>query len=62
MRGKKDLILKTAAKLFFKNGITETSMDDIADEAKIGYCQVLCVIKLPHKRGSLLCLPDFVQE
>jgi len=36
MRGKKELILNTAAKLFFKNGITKTSMDDIANEAKIG--------------------------
>jgi AcrR family transcriptional regulator len=36
MKGTKELILKTARKLFGKNGITDTSMDDIADEAKIG--------------------------
>jgi AcrR family transcriptional regulator len=36
MKGTKELILKTAKKLFSKNGFTKTSMDDIADEAKIG--------------------------
>lgn len=36
MKGTKELILKTAKKLFGKNGITKTSMDDIAADAKIG--------------------------
>jgi len=36
MKGTKELILKAAKKLFGKNGITKTSMDDIAAEAKIG--------------------------
>lgn len=36
MKGTKDLILKTAKKLFGKNGLTRTSMDDIAADAKIG--------------------------
>lgn len=36
MKGTKELILKTARKLFGKNGLTKTSMDDIAADAKIG--------------------------
>lgn len=36
MKGTKELILKTAKKLFGKNGLTKTSMDDIATDAKIG--------------------------
>jgi AcrR family transcriptional regulator len=36
MKGTKELVLKTARKLFGKKGITNTSMDDIAGEAKIG--------------------------
>jgi AcrR family transcriptional regulator len=36
MKGTKDLVLKSAKKLFGKNGITKTSMDDIAADADIG--------------------------
>jgi AcrR family transcriptional regulator len=36
MKGTKELILKTAKKLFSRNGLTRTSMDNIADDAKIG--------------------------
>ena len=55
MKQTKELILKTAKKLFAKNGLTETTMDDIAKEARIGkgtiyhyfeskeqmYCQII---------------------
>jgi AcrR family transcriptional regulator len=36
MKHTKDLILKTAKKLFAKNGLTETTMDEVAGDARIG--------------------------
>ncbi len=55
MKQTKELILKTAKKLFAKKGLTDTTMDDVAKEARIGkgtiyhyfeskeqmYCQIL---------------------
>ena len=36
MKETKDLIFRTAKKLFAKNGLTDTTMDDVAKEAHIG--------------------------
>jgi AcrR family transcriptional regulator len=36
MKETKELILRTAKKLFGKKGITDTTMDDVAKEARIG--------------------------
>ena len=36
MKDTKDIIFRTAKKLFAKNGLTDTTMDDIAKDASIG--------------------------
>jgi AcrR family transcriptional regulator len=55
MKQTKELILKTAKKLFARNGLTKTTMDDVAKDARIGkgtiyhyfeskeqmYCQII---------------------
>jgi AcrR family transcriptional regulator len=36
MKETRELVIRTARKMFAKKGVTETTMDDIAKEAKIG--------------------------